>query len=169
MVNLQLDSIDRRILSVLQKEGRTSNADLAENINLSPSACHRRVQRLHSIGVIKNLCQFLEIDYNPEMLKVPVVGSSTQQDVKNQLLIDISKKEKWKNGGLNSAEIYLSQLVSNSMMRKFKYDVEKFKLPPILTLFYLISFPIKLILAFILNIKRTGNIVEVIKKRFCVK
>ena len=53
MVNLQLDSIDRRILSVLQKEGRTSNADLAENINLSPSACHRRVQRLHSIGGIK--------------------------------------------------------------------------------------------------------------------
>ena len=124
---------------------------------------------VHPIGVIKNLCQFLEIDYNPKMLKVPVVGSSTQQDIKNQLLIDISKKEKWKNGGLNSAEIYLSQLVSNSMMRKFKYDVEKFKLPPILTLFYLISFPIKLILAFILNIKRTGNIVEVIKKRFCVK
>ena len=59
MVNLQLDSIDRRILSVLQKEGRTSNADLAENINLSPSACHRRVQRLHSIGVIKNYVALL--------------------------------------------------------------------------------------------------------------
>jgi hypothetical protein len=122
-----------------------------------------------SIGVIKNLCKFLEIDYNAEMLKVPVVGSSTQRDVKNQFLIDSSKKEKWKNGGLNSAEIYLSQLVSNSMMRKFKYDVEKFRFPPILTLFYLISFPIKLILAFILNIKRMGNIVEVIKKRFFVK
>jgi hypothetical protein len=121
------------------------------------------------IGVIKNLCQFLEIDYNPEMLKVPVVGSSTQQDVKNQLLIDSSKKEKWKNGGLNSAEIYLSQLVSNTMMQKFKYDVEKFRFPPILTLFFLISFPIKLILAFMLNIKRMGNIVEVIKKRFFVK
>jgi hypothetical protein len=121
------------------------------------------------IGVIENLCQFLEIDYNPEMLKVPVVGSSTQQDVKNQLLIDSSKKEKWKNGGLNSAEIYLSQLVSNTMMQKFKYDVEKFRFPPILTLFFLISFPIKLILAFMLNIKRMGNIVEVIKKRFFVK
>ena len=59
MVNLQLDSIDRRILSVLQKEGRTSNADLAENINLSPSACHRRVQRLNSIGVIKNYVALL--------------------------------------------------------------------------------------------------------------
>ena len=59
MVNLPLDSIDRRILNVLQKEGRTSNADLAENINLSPSACHRRVQRLHSIGIIKNYVALL--------------------------------------------------------------------------------------------------------------
>ena len=119
--------------------------------------------------IIKELCQFLELDFSQEMLKVPVVGSSTQQDVKSQLLIDSSKKEKWKNGGLNSAEIYLSQLVSNSMMQKFKYDVEKFRFPPILTLFYLISFPIKLIFAFILNVKRMGNMVEVIKKRFFVK
>lgn len=59
MVNLPLDSIDRRILNVLQKEGRTSNADLAENISLSASACHRRVQRLHSIGIIKNYVALL--------------------------------------------------------------------------------------------------------------
>ena len=121
------------------------------------------------IRIVKELCQFLEIDFNQEMLKVPVIGSSTQQDFKNQLIIDSSKMEKWKNGGLNSAEIYLSQLVTNSMMKKFKYDVEMFRLPPILTLFYLISFPIKLILAFILNISRMGNIVEVMKKRFFVK
>jgi hypothetical protein len=121
------------------------------------------------IRIVKELCQFLEIDFNQEMLKVPVIGSSTQQDFKNQLLIDSSKKEKWKNGGLNSAEIYLSQLVTNRMMQKFKYDVKKFRFPPILTLIYLISFPIKLFLAFILNIKRMGDIVEVIKKRFFVK
>ena len=121
------------------------------------------------IRIVKELCKFLEIEFYQEMLNVPVIGSSTQQDLKNQFLIDSSKKEKWKNGGLNSAEIYLSQLVSNSMMQKFKYDVEKFRFPPILTLFYLISFPIKLIFAFILNVKRMGNIVEVIKKRFFVK
>ena len=121
------------------------------------------------IRIVKELCEFLEIEFYQEMLNVPVIGSSTEQDLKNQFLIDSSKKEKWKNGGLNSAEIYLSQLVSNSMMQKFKYDVEKFRFPPILTLFYLISFPIKLIFAFILNIKRMGNIVEVIKKRFFIK
>jgi len=121
------------------------------------------------IRIVKELCQFLEIDFNEEMLNVPVIGSSTHQDLRNRLIIDISKKEKWKNGGLNLAEIYLSQLVTNRMMKKFKYDVEKYSFPPILTLFYLFSFPIKLILAFLLNIKRMANIVEVIKKRFFIK
>lgn len=47
-----LDATDRRILTVLQKEGRISNSDLAERVNLSASACHRRVQRLESGGFI---------------------------------------------------------------------------------------------------------------------
>ena len=49
---MQLDATDRRILQVLQREGRISNADLAERIALSPSACHRRVQRLEADGYI---------------------------------------------------------------------------------------------------------------------
>ena len=59
MVDIQLDQTDRRILSVLQMDGRISNADLAERINLSASACHRRVQRLHSTGIIKNYVALL--------------------------------------------------------------------------------------------------------------
>ena len=42
---MEPDEIDRRILRVLQKQGRMSNAELSEQVNLSPSACHRRVQR----------------------------------------------------------------------------------------------------------------------------
>lgn len=49
---MQLDATDRRILQTLQREGRISNADLAERIALSPSACHRRVQRLEADGII---------------------------------------------------------------------------------------------------------------------
>lgn len=47
-----LDATDRRILAALQKEGRITNAELSERINLSPSACHRRVQRLEEEGFI---------------------------------------------------------------------------------------------------------------------
>jgi len=51
-VTPDLDATDRRILAALQKEGRITNAELSERVNLSPSACHRRVQRLEEDGFI---------------------------------------------------------------------------------------------------------------------
>ena len=54
-----LDEIDRKILKVLQGEGRLSNADLSERVNLSASACHRRVQRLEDEGFIKGYVALL--------------------------------------------------------------------------------------------------------------
>ncbi len=55
-----MDSTDRRILGVLQKTGRISNAELSERVNLSPSACHRRVQRLEAEGYIKDYVALLD-------------------------------------------------------------------------------------------------------------
>jgi Lrp/AsnC family transcriptional regulator, leucine-responsive regulatory protein len=52
MATVELDAIDRRILSVLQSEGRISNLDLAERVGLSPTPCGRRVRRLEESGVI---------------------------------------------------------------------------------------------------------------------
>lgn len=51
---MQLDDTDRRILTVLQKSGRISNAELSERVNLSASACHRRVHRLETEGYIRD-------------------------------------------------------------------------------------------------------------------
>ncbi|WP_083024191.1 Lrp/AsnC family transcriptional regulator [Vreelandella lionensis] len=49
---LTLDRFDRRILDVLQVEGRISNQELAERIGLSPSPCLRRVRALEEHGLI---------------------------------------------------------------------------------------------------------------------
>ncbi|NDW53408.1 Lrp/AsnC family transcriptional regulator [Aliiroseovarius sp. PrR006] len=57
---MELDSVDRRILRALQRTGRISNAELSEKVNLSPSACHRRVQRLETEGFIKNYVALLD-------------------------------------------------------------------------------------------------------------
>ncbi|WP_323034644.1 Lrp/AsnC family transcriptional regulator [Pararhodobacter sp.] len=57
---MQLDATDRRILRVLQRDGRISNADLAEQVALSPSACHRRVHRLESDGFIAGYVAILD-------------------------------------------------------------------------------------------------------------
>ena len=64
---MELDSIDRRILKVLQKTGRMSNAELSEVANLSPSACHRRVQRLEKEGYIRDYVALL----NPRKVGLP--------------------------------------------------------------------------------------------------
>lgn len=49
---MQLDRYDRRILEVLQREGRISNQDLATRVGLSPSPCLRRVRTLEESGLI---------------------------------------------------------------------------------------------------------------------
>ena len=48
-----MDEVDRSILAVLEKDGRISNAELADRVGLSPSPCLRRVRRLEESGVIR--------------------------------------------------------------------------------------------------------------------
>jgi Lrp/AsnC family transcriptional regulator, leucine-responsive regulatory protein len=48
-----IDSFDRRILEVLQTEGRLSNVELADRIGLSPTPCLRRVKALEASGIIR--------------------------------------------------------------------------------------------------------------------
>jgi Lrp/AsnC family transcriptional regulator, leucine-responsive regulatory protein len=49
---MPLDTVDRRMLEILQREGRISNAALAERLHLSPSPCLRRLRALERDGVI---------------------------------------------------------------------------------------------------------------------
>ena len=67
MQDMQIDSTDRRILVILQRQGRMSNADVAERVNLSASACHRRIQRLEAEGYIKDYVALLD----PRKLQKP--------------------------------------------------------------------------------------------------
>lgn len=60
-----LDRIDRRILQVLQEDGRIQNVELAEKVGLSPSPCLRRVKHLEESGVIEKYVA---------MLNAPKVG-----------------------------------------------------------------------------------------------
>lgn len=57
---MNIDATDRRILGVLQKQGRITNAELSERVNLSASACHRRVQRLEEEGFIRDYVALLD-------------------------------------------------------------------------------------------------------------
>jgi DNA-binding Lrp family transcriptional regulator len=47
-----MDAIDRKILAVLQGEGRLTVTELAQRIGLSAAPCHRRLRELERSGVI---------------------------------------------------------------------------------------------------------------------
>ena len=48
-----LDTIDRKIVSALQQDGRRTNVEVADEVGLSPSPCLRRIKRLEAEGVIR--------------------------------------------------------------------------------------------------------------------
>jgi Lrp/AsnC family leucine-responsive transcriptional regulator len=48
-----LDRVDTRILRLLQRDGRLTNAEIARKVSVSPATCHRRTQRLFAEGYVR--------------------------------------------------------------------------------------------------------------------
>lgn len=59
---MTLDEVDRRIVQKLRQDGRISNADLADSVGLSASACLRRMRQLEARGVIRGYTAILGAD-----------------------------------------------------------------------------------------------------------
>jgi DNA-binding Lrp family transcriptional regulator len=57
-----IDAFDRKILALLQADARLTNNDLSERVNLSPSQCSRRRQRLEEGGLIRGYRAVLDRD-----------------------------------------------------------------------------------------------------------
>lgn len=70
MAVLQLDRIDLRLLNALQGNGRATNLELAEAVNLSPAQTLRRHRRLEEVGLIKRY----ETRLDPASLGLNVVA-----------------------------------------------------------------------------------------------
>jgi len=81
MPTLTLDRTDRKILTLLQPDGRMTNAELAERVNLSPSACLRRVQQLEKAGIIDGYVMLVNQDAigRPDNIFVEVTLNSQSE------------------------------------------------------------------------------------------
>jgi Lrp/AsnC family leucine-responsive transcriptional regulator len=55
-----LDRTDRKILDLLQRDGRLANVELAEKVALSPSPCLRRVRALEEAGIVRQYVALLD-------------------------------------------------------------------------------------------------------------
>jgi len=114
---------------------------------------------------IRALCTFLEIDFKPEMLLIPQVGSSNEADKPDAFGIKTERAGNWEKGGLNKGEIYFCQKICGNFMQQYGYEVKKVTPNPLVVAYYYISFPIKIMLALLFNLHRMKNIGEAIKRR----
>ncbi|HJV87266.1 MAG TPA: Lrp/AsnC family transcriptional regulator [Noviherbaspirillum sp.] len=62
MSRINLDKTDLKILSILQSNGRLTNQEVADRVNLSPSPCLRRIKNLEESGVIRQYVALLDPD-----------------------------------------------------------------------------------------------------------
>ncbi|WP_186104629.1 Lrp/AsnC family transcriptional regulator [Burkholderia gladioli] len=58
--SVEIDATDMKILQIVQENGRLSNAEIAEQISLSPSPCWKRLKRLESSGMIRGYQAMLD-------------------------------------------------------------------------------------------------------------
>lgn len=83
---MKLDRIDIKILYELQKNGRITNVELAELVNLSPSPCLMRVKKLQSEGYIDGYSAQINIGKLGQTLTV-----FTEITLKNHRQIDFAR------------------------------------------------------------------------------
>ncbi|MBB2973082.1 Lrp/AsnC family transcriptional regulator [Mesorhizobium sp. RMAD-H1] len=83
---MKLDKIDLKILSELQKNGRITNVELAELVNLSPSPCLMRVKKLQAEGFITGYSAQIDIAKLGQTLTV-----FTEITLKNHRQVDFAR------------------------------------------------------------------------------
>jgi len=115
--------------------------------------------------IIKKICDFSGLDYEKNMLNVPQVGSSTGKDKPNQLGIDQSRISAWKGAGLSRVEIAICQSIAEKEMKCLGYMQEEIRVPFWIKGWVMFTFVIKISLALLLNLKRSKNMIQTIKRR----
>lgn len=89
----RLDEADRRILRVLQQDGRITNQDLAAACNMSASSCFERVRRLRERGVILGYTALIDPKYAERelLIFIEVLLDRTTSDIFDQFAARIRR------------------------------------------------------------------------------
>lgn len=114
---------------------------------------------------IKNICGFLGVSYSDQLLEVPNIGSSLLGDDPEKKGINKDRSGSWQKGGLTSGEIFYCDRITKKIRHENNYADSGVSANPFLVIWYGLTFPLKLIMAFALNIHRMRNIADTLKRR----
>jgi len=116
---------------------------------------------------VRDLCEFIGIPYEDDMLNISLKGSSSSQGDETKRGIDSSRSQSWKskNSGLSKTELLMCEWVTQNEMKKMGYDVSgDGRFHPRL-IFSFVSLFFKLLLIVPMNLSRTKNLADTIRRR----
>ncbi len=116
-------------------------------------------------GTVREVCDFVGLPFSADMLAVPQVGSSSGRDHPEQAGVNADRAGSWRRGGLSPTEVFLCQKVTGRLMKSHRYAPVPVAPSPVRTVWSVLSLPVKLALALLLNLGRVRNIRETIKRR----
>ena len=114
--------------------------------------------------ILPIICSECKLDYEKGMELVPITGSSSAKD-SQELGMNHSRIAAWERGGLNSAELFISNAVVKNQAKELGYVFKKTFPNPLLLLTYILYFPIQIAVAIMLNLGRQKNMISAIKRR----
>lgn len=114
---------------------------------------------------LQKICNFLEVQYQDNMLDVAQVGSSNISDNPERRGINPEVSDYWKKN-LNATDIYWCQKINKSLMETYGYTLTDINFHFLNLSLSILVLPFKMLFALLLNLKRTKNLVCALKKRF---
>lgn len=115
-------------------------------------------------STLQKICNHIDVDFDANMLNITQESSSIEKDSK-EIGFKVERASNWKKGGLNTTERWICQKMCRNNLNKNGYEIETIQPNVLYLLYYLLSFPVKIGMALLLNLNRMKNIFETLKRR----
>jgi hypothetical protein len=148
-----------------------SSIDSADQFKDHPRTFHVRYEDVldHPQEHVSRICSFLDITFDPEMLKVSHIGSSHDLDNEVQLGVNKTTGQRWRRDSRNRFDLAICQYLTHDNLVRHGYKVSTQLRPrPLDVGRAALTWPVKTGLALLFNLGRTRNIFQAIKRRLSI-
>ena len=114
---------------------------------------------------LKRICEVSGLTFNTDMLSVPRVGSSHQQDRPTERGLDPNAAGRWRTGGLTHTELAVCQKLTGEHMARYGYEIENVNASAMAFVWCRCTWLFKSALALALNFRRITNLRESLRRR----
>jgi hypothetical protein len=116
-------------------------------------------------GHVRELCASVGLEFHPEMLQVPQVGSSHRKDQRAQMGINPTLAGRWQRDGRHATDMAICQWITNENLTRHGYAPTTLRPNPLALCGAVLTWSIKTSLALLLNFNRTRSLVKTVEKR----